>query len=154
MTGIVAQQLGNTCTPSALVYLDDGVLYVGSLRGDPQVGVLPAGQTKRLCSTVLFYQRERSAGILPILCPSEGDIILQLVRLLTEANEEGSYVDVLEEYPNLGPVVDLCVMDPEGNGQDKVWGRAFGFLLRGLLLFPSRHSCSSPSSRFLLVERA
>ena len=35
---VVAQQLGQIVTPSALVYLDEGVVYVGSQRGDPQVG--------------------------------------------------------------------------------------------------------------------
>eukprot|EP00045_Choanoeca_perplexa_P014473 m.170346 g.170346 ORF g.170346 m.170346 type:complete len:1105 (-) comp16687_c0_seq1:1038-4352(-) len=76
---IVAQQLGQIVTPSSLVYLDEGVVYVGSQRGDPQ-----------------------------------------LIRLLTDANEEGSYVSVLEEYPNIGPIVDFTLVDLDGHGQSQV----------------------------------
>jgi DNA damage-binding protein 1 len=46
----------------------------------------------------------------------------QLIRLLTERSEDdgedgdGSFVHVLETHPNLGPIVDLCVVDVEGQG--------------------------------------
>lgn len=37
VTDLVLQHLGTTSHPSSLVYLDDGVVYVGSSLGDSQV---------------------------------------------------------------------------------------------------------------------
>eukprot|EP01112_Ceratiomyxa_fruticulosa_P020970 TRINITY_DN7283_c0_g1_i2.p1 TRINITY_DN7283_c0_g1~~TRINITY_DN7283_c0_g1_i2.p1 ORF type:complete len:1042 (-),score=227.88 TRINITY_DN7283_c0_g1_i2:442-3567(-) len=45
----------------------------------------------------------------------------QLVKLLTEKNEEtGTYITILEEFTNLGPIVDFCVVDLERQGQGQV----------------------------------
>ena len=46
----------------------------------------------------------------------------QLVRLVASAGAgadpvHDSQVQVLETYPNLGPITDLCVIDPERQGQ-------------------------------------
>ena len=42
----------------------------------------------------------------------------QLLRLTEKANAEGSYVEVLDEFTNLGPIVDFCVVDlDQGQGQ-------------------------------------
>ncbi|CAF3617396.1 unnamed protein product [Rotaria sp. Silwood1] len=44
----------------------------------------------------------------------------QLIRLLPEP-ENGSHLEILESYTNLGPIVDMCVVDLERQGrQDKV----------------------------------
>lgn len=44
----------------------------------------------------------------------------QLVRLNPEPNESGSYVDVFERFTNLGPIVDMCVVDLEKQGQGQL----------------------------------
>lgn len=44
----------------------------------------------------------------------------QLVKLNTEENEDGQFVDVLESFTNLGPIVDMCVVDIERQGQGQV----------------------------------
>jgi len=44
----------------------------------------------------------------------------QLVKLNAEPNEFGSYVDILEAYTNLGPIVDMCVVDLEKQGQGQL----------------------------------
>ena len=44
----------------------------------------------------------------------------QLVRLNAEPNESGSYVDVFERFTNLGPIVDMCVVDLEKQGQGQL----------------------------------
>ena len=44
----------------------------------------------------------------------------QLVKLNTEEDGDGSYVEVLDTYTNLGPIIDLCVVDLERQGQGQV----------------------------------
>lgn len=61
---------------STLSYLDNGVVYVGSLYGDPQ-----------------------------------------LIKLNSQPDETGSYIEVLDTYPNLGPIVDFAVVDLDRQGQ-------------------------------------
>jgi len=43
-----------------------------------------------------------------------------LVQLNAEANDEGSYVQIMETFTNLGPIVDMCVVDLERQGQGQV----------------------------------
>ncbi|XP_057415588.1 DNA damage-binding protein 1a [Lotus japonicus] len=44
----------------------------------------------------------------------------QLIKLNVQPDAKGSYVDVLERYVNLGPIVDFCVVDLERQGQGQV----------------------------------
>ncbi|CAH8385815.1 unnamed protein product [Eruca vesicaria subsp. sativa] len=44
----------------------------------------------------------------------------QLVKLNLHPDAKGSYVEVLERYTNLGPIVDFCVVDLERQGQGQV----------------------------------
>eukprot|EP00795_Rhopilema_esculentum_P011588 gene11587-21825_t len=44
----------------------------------------------------------------------------QLVKLDTEENESGSFVHVMETFTNLGPIVDMCVVDLERQGQGQL----------------------------------
>ncbi|KAG8949792.1 hypothetical protein FRC04_008332 [Tulasnella sp. 424] len=41
----------------------------------------------------------------------------QTIRLLPEAKSDGSYIEVLESYTNLGPILDAVLMDADGSGQ-------------------------------------
>ncbi|XP_047333166.1 DNA damage-binding protein 1-like [Impatiens glandulifera] len=41
----------------------------------------------------------------------------QLIKLNLQPDPKGSYVEVLERYVNLGPIVDFCVVDLDGQGQ-------------------------------------
>lgn len=38
----------------------------------------------------------------------------------TQADARGSFVEILEQYINIGPIVDLCVVDFERQGQGQV----------------------------------
>uniref|UniRef100_A0A2P2KL64 Uncharacterized protein n=1 Tax=Rhizophora mucronata TaxID=61149 RepID=A0A2P2KL64_RHIMU len=49
---------------------------------------------------------------------SHGDS--QLIKLNLQPDSKGSYVEVLERYVNLGPIVDFCVVDLERQGQGQV----------------------------------
>lgn len=45
---------------------------------------------------------------------------VQLIKLNSQADAKQSYVEVLESFVNLGPIVDLCVVDLERQGQGQV----------------------------------
>ncbi|CAA7054607.1 unnamed protein product [Microthlaspi erraticum] len=44
----------------------------------------------------------------------------QLIKLNMQPDAKGSYVEILEKYVNLGPIVDFCVVDLERQGQGQV----------------------------------
>lgn len=44
----------------------------------------------------------------------------QLVKLNTVADESGSYVTPMETFTNLGPILDMCVVDLERQGQGQM----------------------------------
>ncbi|XP_047054864.1 DNA damage-binding protein 1-like isoform X1 [Lolium rigidum] len=44
----------------------------------------------------------------------------QLIKLNNQADASGSFVEILEQYMNIGPIVDLCVVDLERQGQGQV----------------------------------
>ncbi|KAI7802841.1 DNA damage-binding protein 1, partial [Triplophysa rosa] len=44
----------------------------------------------------------------------------QLVKLSVDSNDQGSYVAVMETFTNLGPIVDMCVVDLERQGQGQL----------------------------------
>ncbi|CAF3413789.1 unnamed protein product, partial [Rotaria sp. Silwood2] len=52
----------------------------------------------------------------------------QLIRLLPEP-ENGSHLEILESYTNLGPIVDMCVVDLERQGR-QVRRKAKHYFLR------------------------
>jgi len=45
---------------------------------------------------------------------------LNLPQLNVDSNDLGSYVGVMETFTNLGPIVDMCVVDLERQGQGQV----------------------------------
>ncbi|KAL5007237.1 hypothetical protein ScPMuIL_016043 [Solemya velum] len=44
----------------------------------------------------------------------------QLVKLNVDPDDSGSYVQVMETFTNLGPIVDMCVVDLERQGQGQL----------------------------------
>lgn len=44
----------------------------------------------------------------------------QLVKLNTVADDSGNYVSVMETFTNLGPILDMCVVDLERQGQGQM----------------------------------
>lgn len=44
----------------------------------------------------------------------------QLIKLNTKADESGSYVTVMETFTNLAPILDMCVVDLERQGQGQL----------------------------------
>ncbi|OIW17905.1 hypothetical protein TanjilG_19874 [Lupinus angustifolius] len=46
--------------------------------------------------------------------------LYQLIKLNLQPDAKGSYVEGLERYVNLGPIVDFCIVDLERQGQGQV----------------------------------
>ena len=51
--------------------------------------------------------------------------MLVLLQLNTEADVNNSYVQIMETFTNLGPIVDMVVVDLERQGQGQVRRRTF-----------------------------
>lgn len=47
-------------------------------------------------------------------------IVHYFCQLNTETNEDGSHVEVMETFTNLGPIVDMVVVDLERQDQRQV----------------------------------
>lgn len=76
VTSILLDIVGVTSISETLSYLDNGVVFVGSVYGDSQ-----------------------------------------LVKLGTISDENGSSIEVIDTYMNIGPVLDMCVVASERQGQ-------------------------------------
>lgn len=79
VTDLKLELLGETSISSAISYLDNGVVFIGSSSGDHQ-----------------------------------------LIQLHPEKDEHGTYIEVLESYTNLAPIVDFQVVDLDRQGQGQV----------------------------------
>jgi DNA damage-binding protein 1 len=44
----------------------------------------------------------------------------QLIKLKSEKEEDGSHVEVIQSYPNIGPILDMCVVESEKQGQSHI----------------------------------
>jgi DNA damage-binding protein 1 len=44
----------------------------------------------------------------------------QLIKLNLTPDENGSYITVMETFTNLGPILDICVVDLERQGQGQM----------------------------------
>lgn len=47
-------------------------------------------------------------------------ISLYVMQLSTTADEAGSFLQVMEHFTNLGPIIDMSVVDLDKQGQDLV----------------------------------
>uniref|UniRef100_A0A7S3QK85 DNA damage-binding protein 1 n=1 Tax=Dunaliella tertiolecta TaxID=3047 RepID=A0A7S3QK85_DUNTE len=82
VAGLKLEVVGRTSAASSLSYLDNGVVFVGSMHGDSQLVRLHAQP------------------------PTPAD--------------PNNYVELLETYTNLGPIIDFCVVDLDRQGQGQV----------------------------------
>ena len=77
--------LGTTSIPECISYLDNGVVYIGSVYGDSQ-----------------------------------------LIRLKSKPEPAGNHIEVIDSYPNIGPILDMCVVESDkGNFQVVTCSGAF-----------------------------
>ncbi|KAJ3025018.1 DNA damage-binding protein 1a, partial [Rhizophlyctis rosea] len=81
-------------TPSSITYLDAGHVYIGSHFGDSQL---------------------ISLRTTPILVPS-----FTSISSTTTTTTVPSYINLLQEFTNLAPILDFVVTEPEQGGQGMV----------------------------------
>ncbi|XP_078488392.1 DNA damage-binding protein 1 [Ciona intestinalis] len=84
--------LGEVSIPEAISYLDNGVVYIGSRLGDSQL--------IRLHTTPVEVQSPTDSSM--------------------EGRPKPSLISVLDTYTNLGPIIDMCVVDLDRQGQGQV----------------------------------
>lgn len=89
---VITRRAGQTSTASCIAYLDNSYVYVGSRSGDSQL-------------IKLQEQPVSGAG-----APGED----------ADSLAPASYVEVMDSYTNLGPIVDFTVVDLERQGQGQV----------------------------------
>ena len=97
VTGLKLEPLGETSVASAISYLDNGVAFVGSAYGDSQLVRLHAQPV-------------------PLEDADDGDDS----GLPGLSGAKTTYVEILETFPNLGPIVDMAVVDLDRHGQGQV----------------------------------
>ena len=100
------EPLGETSVASTLSYLDDGVVYVGSAYGDSHLIRLHAQPVKD--EEPVNDPMDAGKGTSP-MDADRGDA--------APHGRRPSYVEILETYPNLGPIVDFAAVDLDGHGQ-------------------------------------
>jgi DNA damage-binding protein 1 len=101
---VVAMQLealGSTTLASSLNYLNEGLLYVGSTLGDSQL--------------IQIHDD-------PIVHPTNGDDANNYVPENSGALMDTTYLSVIEEYTNLGPILDfdLVPTNPQSGPQPQL----------------------------------
>ncbi|GJW54584.1 DNA damage-binding protein 1 [Tanacetum coccineum] len=104
VTGLKIEHLGETSIASTISYLDNAFVYVGSSFGDSQLVASASKLNLRYSISLKLFAH----------------CLWQLVKLNVQPDAKGSYVEVLERYVNLGPIVDFCMVDLERQGQGQV----------------------------------
>ncbi|KAK2658143.1 hypothetical protein Ddye_004676 [Dipteronia dyeriana] len=148
VTGLKIELLGETSIASTISYLGNEVVYIGSSCGDSQrIKLNPQPVAKGsyvevleryvnlapivdFCVVDLEKQGQGQAsaelhgitGMWSLRSPTNDsfDTFLVLIKLNLQPDAKGPYVEVLERYVNLGPIVDFCVVDLEKQGQGQV----------------------------------
>ncbi|GIL63559.1 hypothetical protein Vafri_17600, partial [Volvox africanus] len=100
VSGLRIEPLGHTCTPSCLAYLDSGLTYVGSRSGDSQLVRISAQPVNQ--PAPMEDDEEPGSGAAP------------------PVPEPPIYVELVDSFPNLAPIVDFVVMDLERQGQGQL----------------------------------
>ena len=101
VTGLKLEPLGETSIASAISYLDNGVAFVGSAYGDSQLVRLHA-------QPVPVRDDDDAPDNAPDHAPERSK------------PAKTTYVEILETFPNLGPIVDMAVVDLDRHGQGQV----------------------------------
>jgi DNA damage-binding protein 1 len=89
-----------------MTYIDNGVVFVGSKLGDSQL----------IKVNLLEFDQKEALNI--------HKLSSCLLKLMENANENGSYINILETYTNLGPILDMLVVDIEKQGQGQVYSNS------------------------------
>ena len=89
------------------------MVFIGSALGDSQLVKVLCYIMQ--CTYVTNAQLIDSSGLMFVMAT-----VHCFCQLNTEPNEDGLYVQVMETFANLGPIVDMVVVDLERQGQQQV----------------------------------
>ncbi|KAJ2734736.1 DNA damage-binding protein 1a [Coemansia sp. BCRC 34962] len=112
---MVVERLGTTSVASGLSYMSDGWLFVGSHCGDHAV--------------VRLYTEPR--GEEAELCDVDDILAYPLGTSRVETERPSTFIELAESFPNLAPVVDLCIAGMSGNDSTggKISGGSYGSIV-------------------------
>lgn len=101
VVSIAVSHLGTTTIAESINYLDNGVVFIGSSLGDSQLIRLNKNQSNTKAMQDELIQM---------------DVDLKN----TESLNSSSSIEVLDIYPNIGPIVDMCVVTGDRQGQSQL----------------------------------
>ncbi|KAH9942902.1 CPSF A subunit region-domain-containing protein [Amylocystis lapponica] len=125
---LVLIPLGETSPPTSLTYLTSQVLYLGSHMGESQLLrihpapfadldadtlPIPSGITTVAPSSLMASNKGKERGDVE-MCEGRG---LKDGKILSG---KGTYVEVLESYQNIAPIMDAALADLDGSGQPQI----------------------------------
>lgn len=103
---------------------DGSRLLIGDHFGGLHVVILTAGPTGTTVKTAHIEALGETSCASSISYLENGVVFIgsafgdsQLIKLNPERDEHGTYIDILETYDNLGPIMDMCVADLDRQGQ-------------------------------------
>jgi DNA damage-binding protein 1 len=116
-------------SPTTLSYLDNQILYVGSHYGDAQIIRLhetpfrsaplpvPSDIRTSLLSNITLKPKGKARANPDVTDDGDDNDHRDKGKVI---KAEGSYVEVLEQFSNIAPIVDATLVDPENSGQPQV----------------------------------
>jgi hypothetical protein len=89
--------------PTCMTYLDNGHVFIGSQCGDSQIirllaDSLSQGKGKRKATNLIQIEEEDEGSAVDVV----------------DSDRQG--ITVVAAWPNIGPVLDFCLVDSEGGG--------------------------------------
>lgn len=103
---------------------DGSRLLIGDHSGGLHVVILTPGATSTVVETAHVEALGETSCASSISYLDNGVVFIgsafgdsQLIKLNPEKDAQGTYIEVLETYDNLGPIMDMCVADLDRQGQ-------------------------------------
>lgn len=104
-------------------YLSNQVLYIGSHLGKPQIVQIHATPQTAIDTETLPIPADFSTVSSKELADASEDVDMDDADVDKRSNKgkivktNGSFVEILESYSNIAPIVDAMLVDTDGSGQ-------------------------------------
>ncbi|KAF5382718.1 hypothetical protein D9615_002834 [Tricholomella constricta] len=129
--GLILLPLGETSPPTTLTYLTAQTLYLGSHLGDSQILHISTTPTSSLTSPTLPIPSEiKTTSAARLSRPSTGKGKSRAVDGDDEDSRDpakglvveskGSFVNLVETFKNIAPIVDAIMVDTDGSGERQI----------------------------------
>ncbi|KAJ3557088.1 hypothetical protein NM688_g1656 [Phlebia brevispora] len=122
---LVLIPLGEVSPPTTISYLSNQVLYIGSHMGDPQIVQIHATAQTAIDTDTLPLPPGMTTVSSKELADESEDVEMEDAtdkqdRKGKIVRTKGSFVEVLEKYPNIAPIMDAVLADTDGSGQPQI----------------------------------